>query len=86
LTHEWVGVLTGLYTCLTHCIVMIIHGSGKAVKEAVASTTAQRSRNRLHAAQPEVAWTRFWHGNGGMHCDHRGSLSAARRTWECLKV
>src|ERR1041384_2601692 len=37
-THEWVGVLTGIYTCLTHCVVMMhFMGSGKGIKEAVAT-------------------------------------------------
>ena len=37
-THQWFGVLTGLYTCLTHCVVMMhFMGSGKAIKEAVAT-------------------------------------------------
>jgi hypothetical protein len=34
--HQAVGVLTGIYTCLTHCIVMMhFMGSGKGIKEAV---------------------------------------------------
>ena len=34
--HQWVGVLTGIYTCLTHSIVMMhFMGSGKGIKEAV---------------------------------------------------
>lgn len=34
--HQAAGVLTGLYTCLTHCIVMMhFMGSGKGIKEAV---------------------------------------------------
>jgi hypothetical protein len=36
--HQAVGVLTGLYTCLTHCIVMMhFMGSGKGIKEAIAT-------------------------------------------------
>jgi len=35
--HQATGVLTGIYTCLTHCIVMMhFMGSGKGIKEAVA--------------------------------------------------
>lgn len=34
--HQAAGVLTGIYTCLTHCIVMMhFMGSGKGIKEAV---------------------------------------------------
>jgi len=34
--HQAMGVLTGIYTCLTHSIVMMhFMGSGKGVKEAV---------------------------------------------------
>src|SRR5436853_1627139 len=34
--HQALGVLTGIYTCLTHCIVMMhFMGSGKGIKEAV---------------------------------------------------
>jgi hypothetical protein len=34
--HEAMGVLTGIYTCLTHSIVLMhFMGSGKAIKEAV---------------------------------------------------
>lgn len=34
--HQAVGVLTGVYTCLTHSIVLMhFMGSGKAIKEAV---------------------------------------------------
>ncbi len=34
--HQAVGVLTGIYTCLTHSIVMMhFMGSGKGIKEAV---------------------------------------------------
>ncbi len=34
--HQAMGVLTGIYTCLTHSIVMMhFMGSGKAIKEAV---------------------------------------------------
>lgn len=34
--HQWLGVLTGIYTLLTHCIVLMhFMGSGKAIKEAV---------------------------------------------------
>lgn len=41
--HRWppiwifsLGVLAGIYTCLTHCIVLMhFMGSGKAIKEAV---------------------------------------------------
>ncbi len=36
--HQAVGVLTGIYTCLSHSIVMMhFMGSGKAIKEAVAT-------------------------------------------------
>jgi hypothetical protein len=34
--HQAIGVLTGIYTCLVHCIVMMhFMGSGKGIKEAV---------------------------------------------------
>jgi hypothetical protein len=34
--HQAMGVLTALYTCLVHCIVMMhFMGSGKGIKEAV---------------------------------------------------
>jgi len=34
--HQAMGVLTGIYTCLTHSIVLMhFMGSGKAIKEAV---------------------------------------------------
>jgi hypothetical protein len=34
--HQAMGVLTGIYTCLTHSIVMMhFMGSGKGIKEAV---------------------------------------------------
>jgi len=34
--HQWAGVLTGVYTCLTHSIVLMhFMGSGKGIKEAV---------------------------------------------------
>ncbi len=34
--HQALGVLTGIYTCLTHSIVMMhFMGSGKGIKEAV---------------------------------------------------
>ena len=34
--HQALGVLTGIYTCLTHCVVMMhFMGSGKGIKEAV---------------------------------------------------
>jgi hypothetical protein len=36
--HQALGVLTGIYTLLTHCIVMMhFMGSGKGIKEAVAT-------------------------------------------------
>jgi hypothetical protein len=36
--HQAMGVLTGIYTCLTHSIVLThFMGSGKAIKEAVAT-------------------------------------------------
>jgi len=36
--HQGLGVLTGLYTCLTHCVVMMhFMGSGKGIKEAIAT-------------------------------------------------
>lgn len=36
--HQALGVLTGIYTCLTHCVVMMhFMGSGKGIKEAVAT-------------------------------------------------
>jgi formate hydrogenlyase subunit 4 len=58
------GVLTGIYTCLTHCIVMMhFMGSGKGIKEAIASHGvaddprtgyARRSRT-LHARASATA-------------------------------
>jgi hypothetical protein len=34
--HQGMGVLTGIYTCFTHCVVMMhFMGSGKGIKEAV---------------------------------------------------
>ncbi|MGA2140507.1 MAG: hypothetical protein ABSH14_16740 [Verrucomicrobiia bacterium] len=34
--HQALGVLTGVYTCFTHCVVMMhFMGSGKGIKEAV---------------------------------------------------
>ena len=34
--HQAMGVLTGIYTCFTHCVVMMhFMGSGKGIKEAV---------------------------------------------------
>jgi hypothetical protein len=58
------GVLTGIYTCLTHCIVMMhFMGSGKGIKEAVATHNlpndpetgyARRSR-KLHARASAMA-------------------------------
>ncbi len=34
--HQALGVLTGIYTCFTHCVVMMhFMGSGKGIKEAV---------------------------------------------------
>lgn len=34
--HQAFGVLTGIYTCFTHCVVMMhFMGSGKGIKEAV---------------------------------------------------
>jgi hypothetical protein len=36
--HQAMGVLTGIYTCLTHSIVLMhFMGSGKGIKEAVAT-------------------------------------------------
>lgn len=36
--HQAMGVLTGIYTCLTHSIVLMhFMGSGKGIKEAVAA-------------------------------------------------
>lgn len=35
--HQALGVLTGIYTLLTHCVVMMhFMGSGKGIKEAIA--------------------------------------------------
>ncbi|MCS7048075.1 MAG: hypothetical protein NZ483_02110 [Verrucomicrobiae bacterium] len=49
--HQAVGVLTGIYTCLTHCIVMMhFMGTGKGIREAV---TAHRL-----ADDPETGYTR----------------------------
>ncbi|HVM59637.1 MAG TPA: hypothetical protein VMV72_02125 [Verrucomicrobiae bacterium] len=34
--HQAMGVLTAIYTCLTHCVVLMhFMGSGKGIKEAV---------------------------------------------------
>ena len=34
--HQAMGVLTGVYTCFTHCVVMMhFMGSGRGIKEAV---------------------------------------------------
>jgi len=34
--HQAMGVLTGIYTCFTHCVVLMhFMGSGKGIKEAV---------------------------------------------------
>ena len=34
--HQALGVLTGVYTCFTHCVVMMhFMGSGRGIKEAV---------------------------------------------------
>src|SRR5438552_4043483 len=63
-THEWVGVVTGIYTLLTHCIVMMhFMGSGKAIKEAVAThnlpndpeTGYTRRSRRLHGRASGMA-------------------------------
>lgn len=36
--HQWCGVLTGIFTLLTHCVVMMhFMGSGKGIKEAIAT-------------------------------------------------
>lgn len=36
--HQAIGVLTGIYTLLTHCVVMMhFMGSGKGIKEAIAT-------------------------------------------------
>lgn len=36
--HQAAGVLTGIYTLLTHCVVMMhFMGSGKGIKEAIAT-------------------------------------------------
>src|SRR5580698_8201904 len=36
--HQALGVVTGIFTCLTHCVVMMhFMGSGKGIKEAIAN-------------------------------------------------
>ena len=62
--HQALGVVTGIYTCLTHSIVLMhFMGSGRAIKEAVAehaltdhpvSGFRRRSR-RLHARASALA-------------------------------
>lgn len=58
------GALTGIYTCLTHCIVMMhFMGSGKGIKEAVAThalpddprTGFTRRSRRLHGRASGMA-------------------------------
>jgi hypothetical protein len=59
------GVLTGIYTCLLHCIVMMhFMGSGKGIKEAIAThalpeepATAFRRRSRLLHARASATAT-----------------------------
>jgi hypothetical protein len=62
--HQAAGVLTGLYTCLTHCIVMMhFMGSGKGIKEAVQThnlpndpqTGYVRRSRKLHARASAMA-------------------------------
>jgi hypothetical protein len=62
--HQFTGALTGIYTCLTHCIVMMhFMGSGKGVKEAVAEyslpndpqTGFTRRSRKLHARASAMA-------------------------------
>ena len=62
--HQAAGVLTGLYTCLTHCIVMMhFMGSGKGIKEAVQThnlpndpqTGYVRRSRKLHARASAIA-------------------------------
>jgi hypothetical protein len=62
--HQFMGAITGIYTCLTHCAVMMhFMGSGKGIKEAVAEYSlpndpqtgfTQRSR-KLHARASAIA-------------------------------
>ena len=62
--HQFAGALTGIYTCLTHCIVMMhFMGSGKGIKEAVAeyslpndpNTGFTRRSRKLHARASATA-------------------------------
>jgi hypothetical protein len=62
--HQAVGVLTGIYTCLTHSIVMMhFMGSGKGIKEAVEThnlpndpqTGYTRRSRKLHARASAMA-------------------------------
>ena len=62
--HQALGVLTALYTCLTHCIVMMhFMGSGKGIKEAVQThhlpndpqTGYTRRSRRLHGRASAMA-------------------------------
>ena len=62
--HQAAGVLTGIYTCLTNCIVMMhFMGSGKGIKEAVEThnlpndpqTGYTRRSRRLHARASAMA-------------------------------
>lgn len=62
--HQALGVVTGIYTCLTHCIVMMhFMGSGKGIKEAVAThnlpndpkTGYTRRSRKLHGRASAMA-------------------------------
>ncbi len=62
--HQAMGVLTAIYTCLTHCIVMMhFMGSGKGIKEAVQThnlpndpqTGYTRRSRKLHARASAMA-------------------------------
>jgi hypothetical protein len=62
--HQGVGVLTGIYTCLVHSIVMMhFMGSGKGIKEAVEThnlpndpqTGYTRRSRKLHARASAMA-------------------------------
>ena len=62
--HQAAGVLTSLYTCFTHCVVMMhFMGSGKGIKEAVQTynlpndpqTGYVRRSRKLHARASAMA-------------------------------
>lgn len=90
------GVLTGIYTCLVHCIVMMhFMGSGKGVKEAVEThnlpndpqTGYTRRSRKLHARASATATmaciiiiVAVWLG-GWAHTSPPGSSSHAWHKW-----